>query len=328
LDYAKSNHPEVLQMMIKPIIKLLENSIQDQHTRILFSTVLGRLACTDWFTIKTTLEKYALNDYSASRAICSHILENAIQDERINYEVGKLIIEWSHMPIKGENWKFVWTAASALKQIGQFNIDFALEGIREIISNVVTNTLEIQSNRKVFESVKFALNVLALFGNISPIIEFFCEWTSDSTSPNANKNSQAFKLPISLIIIEMLVLFENIAKKSNTQNEILLSISQNNNNFVSLANLITLSFVTLHEFQDKGEPLSSAYFELSISWIISTEGTSLYNIVIKLIQLMRKNLKSNYPKNEKYFCAYINKFCLQNPRQIKVVKKAAEFILK
>lgn len=320
LSHVKSNYPEFLQETIRTLIELLREVPTSQALRIATATALGKIARINWPTVNFFVAECANHNQSAVRAIAGHVLETAIQDKMLSDTVGNLLFRWSGLKVNESNWRLMWTAASAYKQIGQFDIQIALSGLERIISRLDVQAIEI-SMLRVYDSASYAIMVLALKGHLPPIVDALDRWMSNPDQ----KDNASLRLAICFIWHQIATVYSGSARENGSPNEVLSWVSQDKDGLESLSRLITSTFSVLHSFKPNARPMSKAIFDIAEEWIISSNG-ALGEAAIEVVKRVRSNLKRGNKNHHDYFTAYIKKIWLAT-KQEPSIKLAARIIL-
>lgn len=318
LSYIKSNYPEYLENLIPTLIRLIRGSLGIWRQHI--ARALGRIARINWPVVSDLAEECANDDIESIRAVAGHIFETAIDDKMLSNSVGNLLLGWSSCKINEKNWKLLWTATSAYKQIGQFNIQFALSGLKRIISRLDVEVPELPT-LIVFNSASYALKVLAIKGQLNSIIETLNEWIANSEE----EKNDSIKITVAFIWFQIAATFASSANENKSPNEILILASQSEEAFIALSKLTTSIFVILHAIKIDGKPMSNLIFGMAEDWIDSSDETYT-QIAVEIVRRVRFTLKQSHKKYYDYFTAYLRKIWLAK-RQKEKIKSAAKIIL-
>lgn len=350
--YVKTEYPEFLEKTISRLVDLArehEND-RDRTMRIAATSALGLVSRADWPRVRGFVFECAHHDYAHIRAMAGHVLHMAFQDPETRLYVMEILDRWS----KEGDFRERWTAASAFKEIGRSDLDFALDGLEDIAHGLDLSPLETilsfaarvetldedadimdvlqltfdyvfqvqeaderwSEVEPVYDSLAYAIVVLALNRNLKEAIETLCDWVNDSKSTNGYSPS----LAAGLIWLYLAETYADISRREKTRNEILELIGQDKEALDALAELLSGSFVRLHRIHLEVKRMSFRVFEILDNWAETSKDPE---VLTSLLQATRAYLR-NHPVILQYVDRLIKRRWLAKraPEQIQSLAKS------
>jgi hypothetical protein len=160
--------------------------------------------------VKPSLTELATSDKSYVRAAVGYTLGKLAQDPTSKEGVKHLLRSWAGQE---QDWRLKWSVASACKQIGFIDLDFAL---CELNSLATSGHLR----RGVYKAISYSLIVLSLSGYLRDVLLTLRDW--------ANSDDESAELIAVLSFIDLADTYADLANRRSratskhlTSNEIL-----------------------------------------------------------------------------------------------------------